>query len=455
MKMFKLNGTFHQTLAVLAVVFSELCLGIGIGWLAPTLILLQKYNTHVILTLEECSWIASIEHFGKIFGALTSALLVDVVGRKFLLTFTAFVFFIQWPIVIFAKSALALCAIRIIFGFSWGLFEGANTVYLGETCTPKMRSILGTIAITADYFAVMIELIIATYFSFTTTAVINSAITFLAFLSAFWLKEPAQFLLMKGNHDKALENLMWLRGVTDPNDVKTEFEEISQDVAKERSKKSSLKETLTAPANYKSVCLLVIIYGLVASAGYFPVMSYSAMFFSETNVFTSKELTILLGMSQFLVVCVTSFVIDRFNRRSIIMISFSIISLAHAGSALLYYVNDKIYPVPYFSWLIFITMNIFVGVFAFMYPAIFLIRSELFPLSIKAVGGCSAIISFGVFSLLTTKMFISILTAFGIYVNFVIFSVISAALVIFVYFFLPETRNKSLIEIQKVWAKED
>ncbi|XP_065221965.1 facilitated trehalose transporter Tret1-like isoform X2 [Planococcus citri] len=451
--MLKLKGTFHQTLAVLAVVFSELCLGISAGWLAPTLILLQKYNTNVILTLEECSWIASLEHVGKIVGALTSALLVDVIGRKFLLTFTAFVFFIQWPIVIFAKSALVFCAIRITFGFSCGLFEGVNTVYLGETCTPSMRSILGTIAITANVFALTVELIIATYFSFMTTALINSAITFLTFLSAFWLKEPAQFLLMKGNRDKALENLMWTRGVTDPNEVKTEFEEISEDVAKERSKKSSFKETLTAPANYKSLCLLVIIYSLVASAGYFPVMSYSSMFFSETNVFTSQQLTILLGMSQFLFVCVSSFVIDRFNRRSIIMTSFSIISLAHAGSALLYYVNDKIYPVPYFSWLIFICMSIFVAAFVFTYPAIFLIRSELFPLSIKAVGGCSAIISFGVFCLLTTKMFISILTAFGIYVNFVIFSIISVVLVIFVYFCLPETRNKSLIEIQKVWSK--
>ncbi|XP_065221962.1 facilitated trehalose transporter Tret1-like [Planococcus citri] len=453
--MLKFNEAFHQTLAVLTVVFSEFCLGMGIGWLAPTLILLQKYNTHVILTLEECSWIASLEHFGKIFGAITSGLLIDVIGRKSILTFTAFVFFIQWPIIIFAKSALILYAIRIVFGFCWGFFDGTNTVYLGENCTPQMRGMLGTIAISAHYLAVMIELAIATYFSFTTTAMINASISFLALISAFWLKEPAQFLLMKGNHTKALETLMWLRGVSDPLEVKTEFDEISQDVAKERSKKSSLKQTLTAPANYKSVCLLVIIYALVASSGYFPVMSFSAMFFSETNVFTSKQLTILLGMSQFLVVCGTSFVIDRFNRRSIIMISFSIISLAHGCSALLYYINDNICPVPYFSWLIFISTNIFVGVFAFVYPAIFLIRSELFPLSIKAVGGCLAIISFGVFSLLTTKMFISILTAFGIYVNFAIFSIISATLVIFVYFFLPETRNKSLIEIQKVWAKED
>lgn len=430
-------------------------MGIGSGWLAPTLILLQKSASHVTLTLEECSWIASLEHFGKILGAMGSASFIDFIGRKPLMIISSLIFFLQWPITIFANSVLALYVSRVVFGFAWGINDGTNSVYLGEISSPSMRGIFGTFATSIYYLAVMIELVIATYFSFHTTATVNAAVTFLGLLTVFWLREPAQFLLMKGKETKALENFMWLKGVTDANDVKNEYEKISQNVCAENSKKSSLRKTLTSPANYKSVFLLLVIYALVALTGNAPIISFASIFFSETDIFSTQELTVLLGVSQFIVVSATSFIIDRFNRRSIIMLSFSLIALSHFSSALLYYINDKIYPVPYFSWLIFISITTCVSVNAFVYPVIFLIRSELFPLSIKAVGGCLSIISLGVFSLLATKMFMYVFTTLGIYVNFVIFGAISAVLVAFVYFLLPETRNKTLIEIQEVWEKQN
>lgn len=428
---------------------NELSLGIGSGWIAPTLTLLQNSQGPLSLTIEDCSWIASLDHMGKIVGAVMASLLLDIVGRKTLLFCCALTFFLQYSLILLGNSVLLLYLVRIAFGIAFGINDSTNSVYLGENCSPKIRGLFGAIIISLNFFGLMSELALATYLSYQTTAIINSALAFLCLLSVFWMKEPVQFLLMKGKFKKAEENFAWLRGVCDVNEVKGEFEKIKQNVCAEHNKKSSIRTVITTPANYKSVLIMFVIYALAASTGYYPMICFASMSFTDTNLLSPNELTILIGCCQFVIVTGASFILNRFNRRAVIITSFSLISFFHAFTSLTYYIHENVHPVPYFPWLIFIGISAFIGIHAFVYPAIFLIRSELFPLSIKAVGGCISIVGYGALSFLTTKMFLYVFKSYGLYVNFAIFSIISLILVIFVYQVLPETRNKTLIEIQE------
>lgn len=404
--------------------------------------------------MEQCSWIASLDHFGKIFGAVLAALLLDVIGRKNLLTYCAFMFFFQWVLILFGDSVSLLYIARIAFGIAFGINDSTNSVYLGENSSPLIRGIFGATAISLNFLGLMGELALATYASYKTTALVNLAAGFLCLLPVFWMKEPVQFLLMKGKFKKAEENFRWLKGVNDVREVELEFEKIKQNVYSENSKKSSIKTVITSRANYKSVVIMFVIYALAASTGYYPLISFASLSFTETSSLTANEFTILIGICQFVIVTITSFVVDKFPRRSTIMISFLLIAFFHACTALVYYTNKYICPVPYFPWLIFAGISLFVGLHAFVYPAIFLIRSELFPLSIKAIGGCISVVGYSALSFLTTKMFLYISKYYGIYLNFAIFSVISLILVLFVYCVLPETRNKTLIEIQESLEKK-
>lgn len=449
-KMTKSTETLHQTLSLMTVLLNELSLGLGSGWIAPTLKLLRTSAVgNLVLTMEECSWIASLDHFGKIFGAILAAIFLDITGRKNLLMYCALLFFLQWVLILFGNSAMVLYIARIAFGVAFGINDGTNSVYLGENSSPLIRGIFGAVAISLNFLGLMAEIALGTYASYRTTAAVNTAITFLCVLSVFWMKEPVQYLIMRGKYQKAEKNFLWLRGVTDVSQVKSEFEKITQNVHSESTKKSSIRTVLTSRANYKSVTIMFVIYALAASTGYYPIISFASLFFTETNILTADELTILIGVFQFVIISSTSIIVDRFPRRTIIMVSFSCIALVHAGTALIYYVHHNIVPVPYFPWLIFIGVSLFVGLHAFVYPAIFLIRSELFPLSIKAIGGCISVVGYAALSFLTTKMFLYIYQFYGFYLNFLIFSAISLLLVLYVYWVLPETRNKSLVEIQE------
>lgn len=419
------------------------------GWVAPTLNILQSPEGEFRISSQQSSWIASLDCLGRIFGAIFAALMLDIAGRKLLLASSALVFFLMWVITWLTQSASVLCLIRLIFGIFIGLNDGTNSTYLAENSSPVIRGVFGTVCITLYYAGLLVEFAAATYLSYTHTAILNAVITFVALLSVFYLKEPVQFLLLKGKHQQAEKNYAWLHGVA-VTEIGTDFQKIKQNAQTESKKKTSFKKILSAPANYKSLFIMITLYCLVGSAGYAPIMSYAPLAFSATDILTTNEFTILFGVAQLLIVVSTSFLIGRFSRRAIILISFLLITLSHLTTAALYHLHDNITSIPYFPWVIFASITLYASIYAFVYPVVFLIRGELFPLSIKATGGCLSIVASSITSFITTKIFIVISDSYGIGANFLIFALVSLLLVLFVYSLLPETKNKSLVEIQEM-----
>ncbi|XP_065221941.1 facilitated trehalose transporter Tret1-like isoform X1 [Planococcus citri] len=453
-KMVKSRETLNQVLSLMTVAFNELSMGLAVGWLAPTYIILRDPKGEFKATLDETSWLACLEFVGEIPGAIFTAFVLDIFGRKILIGSAAFAFFLMWVINGLTNSMLVLCVTRFLFGLFAGLNDGSNSTYLAENSSPKIRGAFGTVCIICYYVGLLTEYAIAAYCSYTVTAIVNAVMTFIFFLSVIWIKEPAQYLLMKGKHEQAKKNFIWLRGGNVNNDeIEYEFERIKENVQSENLKKSSFKKTITSPANYRSLFIVTILYALSGSTGYFPVMSYASMAFSASDILTSNQFTILFGVTQFIVVVSSLFYVERFSRRKIILFSYSLIALCHAITAVLYYVNSSVSEIPYFPWLIFSSISLYSGVYAALYPILFVIRGELFPLSVKASGGCISMVTWAATTTVTTKIFPYISESFGIEGNFLLFLISSVITMVFVYFFLPETKNKTLIEIQEMLEK--
>lgn len=424
-------------------------MGIGYGWVAPILWNLENTPSEIVVTTEQSSWIASLHSFGRAIGPFWSVLLIDTIGRKAVLIIYALFSFLQWLLIVFSKSVYSIYLVRIIFGMTLGMYEVACTVYIGENCTPKLRGILGSVAVAFFYGGLFIEYVLATYLSYSTVAIVNLSIAFVCLASIFLLKETTQFLIMKGETAKAEENLMWLKGITDSSAIKAEFDRITQNVYAEKMKKFSFKDIFMSPANYKSMTIVLIIYLLAALTGYEAITAYASILFASSNVFTENEFTILFGFLQFVAVTASSFIIERVTRRTFILSAFSLCTLMLLCTTILYYLQKRVLSLPYFPWLIFFTITSYTTIYAASYPAVYVIRGELFPLSVKALGGCLSITANSITGFLTTKVFSLISESYGIYVNFFLFTVFSVVVIIYVYLVLPETKGKKLLEIQE------
>ncbi|XP_065216379.1 facilitated trehalose transporter Tret1-like [Planococcus citri] len=442
----------HQTLAIIPVGFNELAMGLGNGWLAPTLKKLQDTTDEIPLTIEQCSWIGSLHEFGRFFGPLFLALILDKLGRKILLIFCAFVFFAMWLVLLYTKSVTVLYVTRFIFGIGIGICDVTSSIYLGENCSPKYRGIFSSITVISFYVGMLLEFYLATYLSYETVIIINLIVALVGLLSSFFLKETPHFLMLRENFVDAGITLQWLKGSILWNDVHDEFEQIKHNVAEEKSK-SSFHELYSTPANYKSITIGFVLNLLIMSTGYATIIAFASLIFPPSTLLSPYGFTIFYGIDQLIAVCVSIFVIERFDRRVLILFAFSMFAIIHACTASLYYFHDAISSSELYPWLIFSTVTAYGSIYTFAYPVIHIIRGELFPQSVRVVGSCLAIMAHSGMGFLSAKTFLMVDTYLGIYTNFIIFSGVSIVGFIYTYFFLPETRGKTLLDIQKLFVK--
>lgn len=185
------------------------------------------------------------------------------------------------------------------------------------------------------------------------------------------------------------------------------------------------------------------------STGFASVTSFVSIAFTE-GVFTPNEFAIIFGTLQFASSVLTPTFIEKANRRTILITALTISMITHAVAAMLFFLQKEcdIY-IPGFSWWVFAMITVYAlayssGIMTIFYTT----RGELMPQNVRAFGGSIVIMSHGLVSFLTTKVFLIVDEMFGIYWNFLFYSLMSFISILFVYFILPETRGKSLMQIQ-------
>lgn len=422
-------------------------MGFVYGWVAPTIRQQQAAHSEFQLDNEQCSWIGSLADLGRIFGPFMAGVFINKLGRRITLIFCTIVFFAVWPFVLFYRSIEVIYASRFAFGLVVGLNDVCSSIYVGENCRPNLRAVFSSISILVFYAGELVEFALATYFSYTVVASVNSIITFLALSCILVATETPHYLITRKKLDKAEKNFNWLRGKAEADE---EFEKLKTFVEQEQSEKISFKELLVNKTYYKPVLLILILCFFMMMTGFSAITSFVSIAFGESDTLTPNQFVTLYGLGQFIAVCASPFVIEKLNRRTILISSFAFVTVIHAASAALYLAKASGIQIPYSSWLIFATITLYSMTFSFgLHPIFYTIRGELFPQNVKAIGGSIAIIGHSCIGFLSSKMFLVVADAYGMYTNFLTLAASSAVAILYVYIWIPETKGKTLAEIQQ------
>lgn len=326
------------------------------------------------------------------------------------------------------------------------------SIYLGENFSPKLRAIFCSIAVVALYFAELIEFVVASSYSYRIVAAVNASIAFVGLLSTYFARETPQYLLIKKRFSDAEKNYAWLKGASNP-DVDEEFVKIKKNVEDEQRRMVSYRKLLSSKANYKSLIITSLLCSFVMTSGGPAVVSYVSMLFSTHEALTPYQFTILFGFIRLLVAFSVPFYVERFPRRTQILGCFLSITIVHLCTAILYYVHLNVSPIPHFSWFVFCTITMYASIFTILASVSGMMRGELFPQSIKALGGFISISMHSAVAFFMTKMFLVVKMKFGVQANFLFFAVMSFIAFVYNYYELPETRGKMLVDIQKFLEK--
>ena len=154
---------------------------------------------------------------------------------------------------------------------------------------------------------------------------------------------------------------------------------------------------------------------------------------------------------------VSIFVVDKAGRRILLIVSGTIMALSLTTLGLYFYIIYEIDPSIEESlfWLPLATLTIFmIGYSAGFATLPFLLMGELLPSKFRnSLGGIAS--SFNLLhTFLVLKLFTTLETAVGYYGVFWIYAANSFLATIFVYLFLPETKGKTLKEIEQLFANK-
>jgi MFS family permease len=166
--------------------------------------------------------------------------------------------------------------------------------------------------------------------------------------------------------------------------------------------------------------------------------------------------TIIIGVMQVVSCFISTLVVDKLGRRILLLASVGVMSICTILLGLYFFLADRDPAnVENISWLPIVSLCFFIVMFSIGFgPIPWLMVGELFAPDVKSIAGPAAGTTNWLLAFIVTKTFNNLRDAMGIGPTFWLFSAISLVGVAFVFFIVPETKGKSLSDIQKMLAGE-
>jgi len=390
---------------------------------------------------------------GAAIGALAGGRLSDVFGRRTLLIVTALIFAAGAILCATAPSPNVLIIGRIIVGLGIGLSSGAVPVYISEVSPPDTRGWTVSLFQLAITLGILLAYIVDYAFArvqgwrwMLGLAVVPAGIFA---LGMFFLPESPRWLAKRGRPDLAREILLRIR---DAAGAAEEFREIEQslDHAEEHGNWRDLLNPGLRPALMLGMGLAVFqqVTGINTVIYYAPIIIKAAGVSSDSGAILA---TAGIGIVNVLMTVVSMWLIDRIGRRPLLLFGIGgmFVTLGVLG-----WVFRFASPTGTLSWFALTSMMAYVACFAIsLGPIFWLLISEIYPLKVRSSAEGLAATFNWVSNLVVSLTFLSLLQSFGATRTFWLYGLFAVAAWIFSYRFAPETKGRTLEEIERFWRK--
>lgn len=265
-----------------------------------------------------------------------------------------------------------------------------------------------------------------------------------------WMPESPYFYVMKNRLSKAEQSLKWLRGEEyNYNDELIEIQIENELLARNRvNVLTALNKPATKRALMISMCLVVF----VQFSGINAVIFYTGFIFDATNAgIQASVATIIVGVMQVVATFVASLTVDKLGRRALLVISAIVMCICNIGLGIYFYLRDaKSDYITHLNWLPISSLCVYIIAFSLgLGPIPWVLVAEIFTTESKAIASSMTGSTSWLIAFIVTKFFSNIRDLIGIGQTFFVFAGFAAICTVFVAVAIPETKNKSLAEIQR------
>ncbi|XP_063925882.1 facilitated trehalose transporter Tret1-like [Zophobas morio] len=443
-----------QYVATVTATLSALSAGAVLGWTSPIQSDIEHGQFHnITVNSDQMGWIGSFVTLGGMIMCVPTGFLCDLIGRKKTLLLLIVPFAIGWSLILFAKTIVMLYLGRFFTGMAAGASCVAAPLYTSEISQKEIRGTVGS------YFQLMVTIgIFLAYFfgKFLTPMnyTIFCACLPLVFLVTFAFQpETPAYCLSKGLYDDALKSLVRLRGTSHNNEA--ELAEIEGALKESLENTISMSQTLRKKANLMAFLIAFALMFFQQFSGINAVILYTSDIFTSAGAnLDAKTAAIIVGAFQAVATFVSSLVIDKLGRKILLFVSSLVMALSSFILAIFFTlksrssIDDDV--LNEIGFIPIVSLCVFVVVFSIgLGPIPWMISSEIFTPEIKSVASSAAGTFNWFLAFLVTKFYLQVNEAVGEDSTFYAFSVMSLFSGLFVYWVVPETKGKTVEQVQE------
>ncbi|CAH0719493.1 unnamed protein product, partial [Brenthis ino] len=447
------NGRSVQYFVTFALSLATVTLGVSSAWPTPVLPKFRNNETGVNVTENEISTMLGMSAPGFMVGSLVAGFISDMFGRKMTVLASAAPFASGTLLAATAAHAWMLYLMKFLWGFGTGLVASVVTIYLAEVSDKEIRASLSICTRFMFNFGSLIIISIGAFLSYSTLNYSILSLPFIFFVTCLGIPESPHYYLKEGKVDHAKRSLMKLKG---GKNIEEELELLKQNVKKEMKNSISPLDLFRGKTYGRPIVIATGLKVAQIMTGAITIQQYLGRITQDidTDMKLSTHL-IIFGVVKFVVGIISSIFADRIGRRPILICSFlgTGVCLVLAGS---YFFLQEVIRLDQtdlrtFRYVPFISIILSNVIATMGFNAIIgVIQAEIFPLNVRAVAMTSLNILGGILGFIVPKCYQAIKNNSGLCGVFWIFSCVAFSGAIFSYFMVPETKGKSLHEIQEI-----
>ncbi|CAH0599212.1 unnamed protein product [Chrysodeixis includens] len=449
----------RQAWTVSAVLTNMIGQGMMLSYTSSLLPGLQAPDSNIKTDLYTASWIASSCGLSGVPGFLISSYLMDVYGRRLAHGLVILPGIIGWLCIYFATGVPALMTGRILGGITAGATVSLGAIVIGEYSDPKYRGVFLNLKTASVCFGGMSVHIAGHFLHWRTVALVGLVPYIIALLvNCTWQESPA-WLASRGEFEKSKLSFYWLRGKADasckeldklidaqierlaiPHKKTTIYQKVI-DFGFKFTKKDFLKP------------LIIIFFGsiLLESSGRHIFPAYAPQIIGEITGDKSRSFYYTLAIDLIITtsaVCSSALVKVMKRRTLLFSTGFSAVVVLMIVCSYLFLVSRDLI-ISDRSW---IPIVIFVFYFILANlgctPIPLALLGEIFPLPHRGVGSAVAGLWISLNVMLGLQVTPYLLLNLKVYGTFAVFGSGMGISLLVLYFMLPETKDRTLQEIE-------
>ena len=411
-------------------------------------------------------WAQSCALVGCLVGALVSGVISDRFGRKPALIIAAANFVVSSVAIAFAGTFTEFIAWRIIGGFGIGLASAVSPMYISEIAPARIRGLL----VSVNQLTIVVGILAAQIANWRIADVVPAGITEEAFAktwnvthgwrwmfaacavpSAFFLvgalvvPESPRWLAKAGRGDKARAVLARIGGDAYADAALAEIGASRTDEHKGFRLGDLFNRRLA-----RVLTLGVFLAVFQQWCGINVIFNYAGEIFTQAGFDMNDALTniVATGSVNLAFTLVALFTVDRLGRRPLMLLGSAGLAIAYVAVGYCYHVKGGGGSIPPKLFLGLILAAI--GTYAMsLAPVVWVVISEIFPNRVRGAAMSVCIGALWVACFILTYTFPILKSKLGPDVTFWLYAGVCLVGLVFLFFRLPETKGRSLEELEK------